>query len=328
MTPVSRRDALAMLGALVLPGIAAGPARGAAAWPAKPVTMLLPSSPGGGSDVLLRLLASKLQEKWKQPVVVEYKPGANTVIATDMIARAPADGYMLGAALTSYMINPPLQPNLPYDPMRDLVGVSLLATSDFGMFAHPSLEVDNVADLIAYAKKHPGKLSYATGGIGSGSHLAWELFHSMAGTDMVHVPYSGGGPAALVDVVAGRVPLLIDVAFGVMPTVRQKRLKALALTGPKRSAQYPGVAPIAETLPGFSVLSYMGIIAASGLPSDLRHRISSDIQEAVRSPDMRARMLELGMDPVGSTAEEYDRVIRQQIGMWSEVIRTAGIKVQ
>lgn len=327
MRPVPRRNVLAMLGSLMLPGIGIGTACASARWPDKPVTMLLPSSPGGGSDTLLRLLASALQEKWGQPVVVEYKPGANAVIGTSAVAKAPPDGYVLGAALTSHMINPPLQPALPYDTLRDLVGVSLLATSDFGMFAHPALPIDNVAELIAYARKHPGELSYATGGIGSGSHLAWELFHRMAGTSMVHVPFGKGGAAALGDVVAGRIPLLIDVAFGVMPTVEQKRLKILALTGPKRSALYPGVPLIADALPGFSVLSYMGVIARSGLPPELLLRISGDIQDVVRSPEMRSRMLGFGMDPVGSTGKEYDAVIRAQIAKWTEVIRVAGIKI-
>ncbi|HSV83420.1 MAG TPA: tripartite tricarboxylate transporter substrate binding protein [Ramlibacter sp.] len=322
----SRRDVLRMLGSLALGGATAAPVR-AAGWPARPVTLMLPSGPGGGSDQMLRLLAGKLQEKWGQPVVVDYKPGANTVIGTELVLNAPPDGYLLGAALTAIMINPAIRERLPYDTQKDIAGLSLLGTSDFGMFAHPSFPVNSIPELIEYARKNPGKLSYATGGIGSGSHLAWELFNSMAGLKLVHVPYSRGGAAALVDVLAGHVPLLIDVAFGVMPTVQQKKLKVLGLASPSRSAIYPDVPLIADTVPNFSTLSYMGVIGSARMPQELKAQISRDIRDVIRAPDTRERMLGLGLNPVGSTPEEYTSLIASEVAKWRAVIKAADIKV-
>lgn len=328
MNHPNRRQALVALSPL-LPSLLSTTAYAqAAAWPSRPVRLILPVGPGGGSDALSRLLAQKLQDVWQQPVVVEYKPGANTILATDYVAKQPADGYTLGVALTAYMINPGLQASLPYDTVKDLAGLSMLATSDFGMFAHPSLEANTIPELIAYAKRNPGKLSYATGGVGSGSHLVWEMFNMMAGVELVHVPYSRGGGAAQLDVIAGRVPLLIDVAFGQMPAAREGRLKAIALASPKRSAHYPDVPLIAETLPGFSTLSIMGVFCAAGVPHEIQKRISTDVAAAVRSSEVHARMVEMGLDPVGSSAEEYTRKVRSEIDQWTHVIRTANIKVK
>jgi tripartite-type tricarboxylate transporter receptor subunit TctC len=258
---------------------------------------------------------------------MDYKPGANTVIGTELVLNAPPDGYLLGGALTAIMINPAIRDRLPYDTQKDVAGLSMIGTSDFGMFAHPSLPVNSVAELIDYAKKNPGKLSYATGGVGSGSHLAWELFNSMAGVKLVHVPYSRGGAAALVDVQAGHIPLLIDVAFGVMPTVQQKKLKVLGLTSPTKSAIYPELPLIADVLPGYSTLSYMGVIASSKMPQALKTQISRDIRDVIRAPDTRERMLALGLSPAGTTPEEYNALIAAEIAKWRRVIKAADIKV-
>jgi len=203
----------------------------------------------------------------------------------------------------------------------------MVGTADFGMFAHPSFPVDTIAGLIDHAKKNPGKLTYATGGVGSGSHLAWEQFCSMAGIQLIHVPYSKGGAAAIVDVLAGHVPLMIDVAFGVMPSVQQKKLKVLGLASPARSAIYPDVPLIAETVPNFSTLSYMGMIASARIPAELRARISKDISDAIRQPDMRQQMFTLGLTAAGTTADEYTQLIASEITKWRAVIRNANIKI-
>jgi tripartite-type tricarboxylate transporter receptor subunit TctC len=315
-----RRALLALAAAAFVPAAFAQ-----TAWPTKPVKLIVPFAPGGPTDTVARLLAEKLQAQWQQPVVVDYKPGAGTVMGTDFVAKAPADGYTLGMAITAHMINPSLQPRLPYDTTKDLVGVSQVAQAHFALFAHPSLPVDTIPDLIAYAKKNPGKLSYATPGIGTGTHLAGEMLGHMAGIQMVHVPYKGSAPAQQ-DVLGGRVPLLFDVLFSSMPFVKDKRLKVLALSSPKHATANPEIPLIADAVPGFSAMSFIGVIAPAGVPRDLVKRIGADVARVARSPELAERMTQLGMEPVGSTPEEYDAVIRAEIDKWSRVVKTAGIK--
>jgi tripartite-type tricarboxylate transporter receptor subunit TctC len=323
-----RRAALAALGALG--AIAAWPrlaSAQAAAWPGKPVKLIVPFAPGGPTDTVARLLAEKMQAVWGQPVVTDYKPGAGTMLGTQYVAKAPADGLTLGMAISAHMINPSLQPNLPYDTTKDLTGVSQLALAHFGLFAHPSFEPNTVPELIAWAKKNPGKLSYATPGAGTGTHLAGEMLKHMAGIDMVHVPYKGSAPAQQ-DVIGGRVPLLFDVLFSSMPFVKDGRLKVIALSSPKRAVANPEIPLIGDSVPGFSAMSIIGVVAPAGVPRDVLKRIGADIGTAVRSPDLSARMASFGMEPVGSTPEEYDALIRSEIDKWNKVVKTAGIKLE
>lgn len=326
MDPVSkpRRGLLAAAGALALPALPFR-ALAQAAWPDKPVKLIVPFTPGGPTDTLARLVAEKLQELWKQPIVVDYKAGGGTILGTQFVARSPADGYTLGMAISALMINPSLQPSLPYDTKKDLTGVSQLALSHFGVFAHPSMPFDDAAGLIAYAKQNPGKLSYATPGIGTGTHLAGELLCKMAGIEMVHVPYKGSAPAQQ-DVIGGRVPLLFDVMFSVMPFVRDKRLKAIALASPRRAASEPQIGLIADAVPGFSAMSTIGIIAPAGLPQPLLQKISAGVAQAVKSPAVTDRMAQLGTEAVGSTAEAYNATIAAEIDKWSRVVKEANIK--
>ena len=298
-----------------------------APWPSKPVKLIVPFAPGGPTDTVARLLAERLQAQWQQPVVLDYKAGAGTVVGTDFVAKSAPDGYTLGMAITALMINPGLQPKLPYDTTRDLLGVSQVAQAHFGLFAHPSLPVANVAELLAYAKKNPGKLSYGTPGIGTGTHLAGEMLNHMAGIDMVHVPYKGSAPAQQ-DVLAGRVPLLFDVLFSAMPFVRDNRLKVLALSSPRPATSNPEIPLIADAVPGFSALSFIGVVAPGGLPRDLARKIAADIGTAVRSPEMASRMATLGLEPVGSSSDEYNAVIKAEIDKWAKLIKTANIKIE
>jgi tripartite-type tricarboxylate transporter receptor subunit TctC len=294
-------------------------------WPTRPVTLVVPFAPGGPTDTVARLLAERLQAQWKQTVVLDYKPGGGTMVGTQFVARAAADGHTLGMAISALMINPALQPRMPYDTLKDLAPVSLIGQAHFGLFAHPSLEARNIPELVAYARRNPGKLSYATPGIGTGTHLAGELMQTLAGIQMVHVPYRGSAPAQQ-DVLAGRVPLLFDVQFSAMPFVRDGKLKLLALASPKRSQQTPEVPTLDETLPGFSAMSLIGVIAPGGTPRPLVERIAADVGVAVRSPEMGARMAQLGMEPVGSSAPEYEAIVRTEIAKWTQVVKTAGIK--
>jgi tripartite-type tricarboxylate transporter receptor subunit TctC len=296
-------------------------------WPDKPVKLVVPFTAGGPTDTVARLLATQLQAMWKQPVVVDYKPGAGTVLGTALVAKAPADGYTLGMAISALTINPSLQANLPYDTRKDIVGVSQVAQAHFGLFAHPSLPVNTVPELIAYAKKNPDALSFATPGAGTGTHLAGEMLAHMAGIRMVHVPYKGSAPAQQ-DVIGGRVPLLFDILYSSMPFVKDKRLKVIALSSPRHAVSNPEIPLIADTVPGFSAMSSIGVIAPAGLPPALLQKISADIAQAVRSAEMGARMAQLGLEPVGSSAEQYNQQIRQEIDKWAGIVKTANIKIE
>lgn len=296
------------------------------AYPTRPVRLIVPFAPGGPTDTVARVMGEQLQRQWKQPVVIDYKPGAGTVVGTQMVVRAPADGYTLGMAISALMINPALRSDLPYDTVREVSAVSLVGQAHFGLFAHPSTPFSNVADLIAYARSRPDALSYATPGTGTGTHLAGEMLSHLAGIKMLHVPYKGSAPAQ-VDVAGGRVPLLFDVLFSAMPMVRDGRLKVLALASPKRAQSSPDIALIAETLPGFSAMSLIGIIGPAGMPTSLLDRISADLGEAVRAPAVTERMNQLGMEPVGSSHGEYSRIVREEIGKWTQVVKTAQIKL-
>jgi len=320
-----RRTALAaLLAAAAAPRLSAAQDEN---WPNRPVKLIVPFAPGGPTDTIARMLAEKMQAAWQQPVVVDYKPGGGTITGTNTVAKAPADGYTLGMAISALMINPSMQPSLPYDTRKDLAAVSQVALTHFGLFAHPSLPVDTVPELIAYARKNPGKLSYATPGVGTGTHLAGELLAHMAGIELVHVPYKGSSPAQQ-DVVGGRVPLLFDVMFSAMPYVEDKRLKLIALASPKRAANHPDIPLIAETVPGFSAMSTIGIVEPAGVPAALRRRVGADIGRIVKAPDLAARMQQLGMEPVGSTPEQYAALIDAEIDKWAKVVKTAGIKIE
>jgi len=323
--PFDRRTALIALGALGLSPLISYAQTDA--WPSRPVKLIVPAPPGGPTDAIARLLAERMQAIWKQTVLVDYKPGGGTMIATQFVAKSPADGYTLGMAVSAHMINPSLQPAIPYNTTRDLTGVSHVALAHFGLFAHPSLPVNNVADLIAYARKNPGKLSYATPGIGTSTHLAGEMLNHLAGINMVHVPYKGSAPA-MQDVIGGRVPLLFDVLFSSMPFVKDGRMKVLALTSPRRAVSNPEIPLIAESFTGFSAMTIFGVIAPAGVPRDLLHRIGADIASAVKSPGLNERMTNLGVEPVGSSPEEYDALIRTEIEKWAAVVKKAGIKIE
>jgi tripartite-type tricarboxylate transporter receptor subunit TctC len=295
-------------------------------FPVKPVKLVVPNPPGGAIDTLARLLSTKLQPQWGQPVVVEYKPGANTIVGTDYVAKSPPDGYTLGMVVASHVINPSIRSDMPYDTLRDLSGVTLTALTTILLSASPSLEASSIAELIAMAKKNPGKLSYASPGSGSAPHLAGELLKLMADIDMVHVPYKGAA-LAYGDVMSGRTQLIFDPIFGAMPHVKAGKMKALGVTSPRRWPSAPDIAAVAETVPGFSVDSINGIVVASATPRDIVRRLSSDLAIVLKQPDFKARLNEIGLEPVGNTPEEFDAFVRNEIARWSKVVKTAKLTV-
>jgi tripartite-type tricarboxylate transporter receptor subunit TctC len=319
-----RRLAWAAAAGLIF-GLAAPLAALAQGFPAKPVRLIVPNAPGGAIDILARLLSHRLQEIWGQPVIVEYKPGVGTVLGTDYVAKSAPDGYTLGMVITAHVINPGLRSNMPFDTLKDLSGVSMTAISHVVIEATPSLPVNSLADLIALAKQQPGKISYASPGSGSAMHLAGELLKSQTGIDIVHVPYKGSAPA-YADVFAGRVQLLIDPLYGSLPYIKAGKMKALAVTNSTRSPVAAEIPTVAETVPGFNVQSINGIVVPSATPRDLVRKISADIAKALQSPELKARLAELGLEPVGTTPEQFDAYIRAEIEKWAKVVKFSGAK--
>ena len=298
----------------------------AQSYPTRAVRLMVPFPPGGATDIVGRLVSAKMQDVWGQPVVVENKPGAGTVVGTDYVAKSAPDGYTLGMVVTAYVINPSLRADMPYNTLRDLAGVTQVSVQHLVMTAHPSLEANTIPELIALAKKNPGKLAYATPGSGTAMHLSVELLKTTAGIDLVHVPYKGGAPAQQ-DVISGRVPILMDVLYAVTPLIRSGRIKVLALLSPSRAPGSPEYPVVSESVPGVSALSMVGIVAPAAIPRELVNRIGADIARAVKSSDLTERMKQQGMEPIGSTPDQFDALIRAEIEKWGKVVKTSGAKV-
>ncbi len=307
-------------------GSVAGIASAVENWPARPVTLVVPFNAGGATDSVARMLAEQLQHKWQQPVLVDNKPGAGTVIGTQSVARARPDGYTMGLVVSAHTINPSLRNNLPYDTLNDFSAVTQLGRQHMVMAAHPSFEANNVEELLELVKKHPEGISYATSGTGTALHLTMELLKSKTGANLVHVPYKGGAPAQQ-DVVGGQLPILLDIFHSSRPLIDGGRLKVLALLSPERPDGLKEYPVIAETVPGVSAMSVIGIVAPAGTPREIIEKASADIRAIVQSEDYAKRLLEMGIEPVGSTPEEFDDLIRSEIAKWEPVVEASGAKV-
>jgi len=295
-------------------------------YPTRAVRLMVPFPPGGATDIIGRLVAAKMQEVWGHPVVVENKPGAGTVVGTEYVAKSAPDGYTLGMVVTAYVINPSLRSDLPYNTLKDLTGVTQVSVQHLVMAANPSFPANSIPELIALAKKEPGKLAYATPGSGTAMHLSVELLKTNSGIDLVHVPYKGGAPAQQ-DVVAGHVPILMDVLYAVQPLIKSGKIKVLALLSPQRAPDAPDYPVVSESVPGVSALSLVGIVAPAATPRDLVNRIGADIARAVKSSDLTERMKQQGMEPIGSTPDQFDALIRAEIDKWAKVVKLSGAKV-
>lgn len=295
-------------------------------FPVKPVKIIVPYPPGGPVDILGRTMAAKFQEIWNQPVVVENKPGASTIIGTEAVVKAGADGYTIGLINTPIVINPGLHSKLPYDTVKDIAGVSLLTTNHVVLVANRAVQANSVAELIELARKNPGKLTFASPGSGTSTHLAGALLNSRANIKLVHIPYKGMVPAQQ-DLLAGRVDLMFDVLQSALPQVAAGKLKVIAVASPKRTGFAPQYPVISETLPEFSVPSIMGLIVPRATPRDIVHKIQSDAVASMKSPNLSESIRKLYMDPVGSTPEEFDAFIRTEIVKWAEVVKASGATV-
>jgi tripartite-type tricarboxylate transporter receptor subunit TctC len=258
-------------------------------------------------------------------VIVDNRPGAGAVLATNVVAKAPPDGYTLGIAVSSHAINPTLRSDLPYDTLKDLQPVSEVGVQHIILDANPSLPVRNLAELLDLARRQPGSLSYASPGSGTAHHLVMELLKAKTGVNIVHVPYRGGAPAQQ-DVMGGQVPLLMDTYYASAGLIKAGKLKPIALFSPERPASVPDIPVVAETVAGVSGQSSIGVIAPAGTPASIVQKISADIARAARTPEFAQKLLEMGLDPVGSTPHEYDQRIRADILKWAPVIRASGAK--
>jgi len=297
-----------------------------APYPAKPIRFIVGFPPGGTNDIVARVLAPKLSEYLGQTVVVENRGGANTAIACEVFVRTPPDGHTLMLNAPGHATNPALM-KLPFDSIKDFSFITIAAESQNLVVVHPSFPPRSIKELIAFSKKHPpGSINYGSSGTGTTVHLSAELFQFMTGVKWLHIPYKGGGPA-VIDLLAGQHVIY----FGNVPTVvlhaRAGKLRALAVTGPKRTPAAPDIPTVAESgVPGYEVTTFYGVSAPAKTPRPIIDRLHAEIVRALNSPDLRERLQSLGADPVGNTPEQYTAFMQNEIAKWTKVIRTAGIK--
>lgn len=295
-------------------------------YPNKPIRMIVPFPPGGPNDILGRVVAAKLTEQLGQQVVVDNRGGAGGIIGAEIAARSAADGHTLLLSGTASMaINPGLHKKLPYDPLKDFAPISMLATAPSLLTVHPSLAVRSVKDLITLAQAKPGKLNFVSAGHGTPPHLAGELFKSMTGVDMVHVPYKGGGPA-LADLLAGQVELYFSGISSVLPFVKENRLRGVAVTSAKRTAVLPDTPTVSESgLPGFEVSNWYAVAAPAATPPAIIKRLNAEILTVLTVAELKKRFFELAADPFGSTPEQLAAYNRTELVKWARAIKAAGI---
>jgi len=315
--------------ALLTAALACLPAVGAAqAYPSKPVRIVVPFAPGGSTDAIARLVAAKLTEQLGQNVLVENKAGANSMIGTGEVAKSAPDGHTLLVVTPSLTINPMVVAKMPYDASKELVPVTLISRTPYLVGVSNEVPAANLRELVAYAKANPGKLSYASGGNGTGAHLTTESFKMAAGIDMVHVPYKGTA-LALPDLVAGRVALIFDVEQVLGPMIRDKRVRGFAITSAQRSATSPEVPTMAEAgVPGFVTSSWIGMFAPAGTPPEVVQRLAAEVKRALEAPDARERMRGFGTEIVASTPAEFGAHLAAETERWSAVARHIGLKPQ
>ena len=298
----------------------------AADYPVRPVRLLVAFAPGGSVDVVARLLAQKLSERWKQQVVVDNRPGAGGNVSAEIAARAQPDGYTLYMTSAAFVVNPSLYGAVPYDPVRDFAPISLVATVQSVLVSHPALPVKSVKDLIALAKARPGQINYGSTGSGTSGHLIMELFRSMAGIELVHVPYKVIGQT-YADLLSGQVSLFFPTAPGALPHIQAGRIRALAVAGARRSAALPGVPTVAEAgVPGFDAGTWYPLLAPARTPRAVVESAHRDLAQVLGLPDVRERMTAAGIEIVGSTPDELARHIRAEIPKWARVIKQSGAR--
>lgn len=316
------------LACFALAAAAFAPAAFAQTYPTKPVRMIVPYPAGGPTDVLARVMAQKLGDVLGQNVLVENRPGAGAIVGTDAVAKAAPDGYTIGfATIGPLAVAPSLFPNVPYDPLKDFAPLMLVARSYSMLALHPSVPANNLPELVALLKTNPDKYAYASGGLATTQHLSGELFTSVAGVKVLHVPYKGEG-AAQTDLLGGQVHMMFTSPIVAMNNVKQGKLRAIAVTSPKRLPQMPEVPAVAEVFPGFDVQAWFAMIAPAGTPEPIVRRLNEAMQGLLNNPEVLSKIDVLGAIPAGGPPSELTALMRTEIPKWRDVIRTANIKPQ
>jgi tripartite-type tricarboxylate transporter receptor subunit TctC len=306
----------------------AAPAAAQPAYPTKPIRFIVPFPPGGSTDPMARLAANELSKRWGQTIVVDNRPGGNTVIGTEAVAKAPKDGYTILLASSSLLTTPSLIPKLPYDVLRDFTGVATIGKSRFVLVVPPSLPATNLQELIAYVKAKGSQINYASSGIGTNTHLSAALFNLMLGTKMNHIPYKGSGTLAT-DLMAGRVDLSFQVPISVISNVKAGRMKPIAISGESRAAALPDVPTFAESgMPKFQVGGWFGIVTPTGSPRYAIDKISREMASILSTPEVQDYLVKQGSEPFISKPEEVTALIAAEVAKYGRIIKDAGIKIE
>ena len=297
-----------------------------AAYPERPIRLVVPVAAGGGNDIVARMIAQKMTESWRRQVVVDNRPGAATAIGAEIVARALPDGYTLMLVSVSFAINASVATRLPFDSVRDFAPVALAARVPQILVVHPALPAKSVSDLIALAKQRPGEINYASAGSGSSTHLAMELLLDKAGIALNHVPYKGTAPG-MTDLLAGQVQVMFDAIPPSLPHIKSGRIRPIAIGSVERSPSMPDLPTVAESgVPGYAFTSWFGIFAPAGTPRALIDRLNREIVRIVRLPDIRERLLVMGVEPIGSTPDELGRHLASEIRQWSDIVQRRHIR--
>jgi tripartite-type tricarboxylate transporter receptor subunit TctC len=306
----------------------AGSAAAQQAYPNKPIRFITPYPPGGGTDILARLVGQKLTEGWSQQVFVDNRPGGNTIIGSEALIRSPPDGYTIMVVTTAHAIQPSLIPYLPYDTVKDFAAVATVSSSEYFLVLHPSVPANNLQEFIALAKSKPGQLNFSSSGSGGGPHLASEMFSIMAGVKLQHVPYKGGGPA-LTALVAGQVQALFFTPIATLANIKSGRIKAIAISGETRLSGLPQIPTFTEAgLPGLDVKSWYGILAPVGTPTGIIEKLSTEFARILAMPDFKEKLDSLGMAPFFSTPEQFAALIKADMARYAKIIKAANIKME
>jgi len=322
MPPLAKVRPLALLAALLL--VAAGAAH-PQDYPSRPIRLITPAAPGGTTDLLARLVGAKLGEIFGQPVIVDNRASASGIIAGEMTAKAPPDGYTLLLAYHQHTINAALNPLLPYHPVNDFTPITQLTRAGLLLVVNPSSPPRTLQEFVAWTKQRSGELNYGSAGLGSGGHLAGELYKQMAGIKAEHIPYKGTGPA-LMDLIGGRYDYNFAGIQGAQTQVRAGKLRALAVTTPQRNPAMPELPAVAEALPGYEVVGWYGVIGPAGMPAPLAGRIHDELVRVLAQPDVRERILSDGSEPVGNTPREFREFMTADLAKWAKVVKQSGAK--
>jgi len=317
----------ALAATLLVPGAVFAQGSGET-YPVRPVRVVIGLAPGGGTDIQARLFSQKLSENLGRPFVVENRAGAGGTIAYAQVAKSPPDGYTLLGVTSGYTITPAVYSKLPYDPLNDFAPISLVAQAPFLLLAHPSLPVRTVGDLLVLARTKPAMLDCGSAGHGSSTHMAFELFRTLAGVNIAHIPYKGTGPA-LIDAMAGQVHMLFGNVLSSMTHVKSGKLRALAVTTAKRSMVLPDLPTVSESgVPGYQNSTWFGLLAPAGTPAAVLSKLNAELVKTTQSPDIVERLAPDGGEPVGSTPEQFGRHLALEIARWRKVVKDAGMKVE